>query len=324
MNKILVTGAAGYIGSVLVRQLLMKGYFVTGLDSLCFGGESLLGVYNHPNFEFIKGDIRCENDLLESINGIDSVVHLAAIVGDPACSKQPRLAKETNWIASKLLFDFCNESTNVKQFIFSSTCSNYGRMKGIDFVDEKSPLNPISLYAKLKVKFEDYILQNKRRDDLFPTVLRFSTAYGLSPRTRFDLTVNDFVRELAFKHELEIYDSQLWRPYCHVEDIARSCVLVIESDYSKIGNNVFGVGDTKENYQKKMIVEELLKIYPKAKIKYVNKDKDRRNYRVDFSKIKKELPFKIKKKVPDGMKEIASAFNKELFMDPFHEKYQNI
>ena len=144
MEKVLVTGAAGYIGSVLTRQLLNKGYFVRGLDILNFGGESLIGIYNNPKFEFIKGDVRKTKDLEKAIDGVDAVVHLAAIVGDPACAKEPEIAKETNWEASQMLFDLCNESTYIKQFIFASTCSNYGKMKGDGFVNEESPLNPVS------------------------------------------------------------------------------------------------------------------------------------------------------------------------------------
>ena len=169
-----------------------------------------------------------------------------------------------------------------------------------------------------------YILESETRDDLISTVLRFSTIYGLSPRIRFDLTVNEFVRELAFERELVIFGEQFWRPYCHVEDLARACVLVIESNSPKKSHEVFGVGDTRENYQKKMLADELLKIYPKGKIKYVHKDEDPRNYRVNFSKIKNELDFQITKRVPDGMKEISSILNEGLLIDPFNDKYKNI
>lgn len=324
MKKVLVTGSAGYIGSFLTRQLLNKGYKVRGLDILNFGGESLLGIYNNPNFEFIKGDIRKTKDLEKAIDRVDAIVHLASIVGDPACTKQPYVANETNWIASKRLFDLCNNSKNVKKFIFASTCSNYGKMEGDGFVNEESPVNPVSLYAKLKVKVEKYILQSKTRNDFIPTILRFSTVYGFSPRIRFDLTVNEFVRELAFERELVIFGEQFWRPYCHVEDLAKACITVLESDAEKVSHNVFGVGDTDENYKKKMLAEELLKIYPKAKIKYVHKDEDPRDYKVDFSKIQKELNFNITKTVPDGMIEIANLLKDGLLVNPFDRKYQNI
>ena len=324
MNRtILVTGAAGYIGSVLVRRLLEKEYNVRGFDNLSFGGESLVGIYNHPNFEFHKGDVRNGSDLTRAIEGVQSVVHLAAIVGDPACAQQPELASEINWEASKSLFDLCNSSSNVGRFVFASTCSNYGKVPGDGFVNEESTLSPVSIYAELKVKFERYILESKTRKDFIPTALRFATVYGLSHRIRFDLTVNEFTREVALGKPLDIYGEQFWRPYCHVEDLARGCILTLESPPEKVRNNVFGVGDTSENYQKAMLAEELLKIDPAAKIRFVSKSEDPRDYRVDFSKIKNELGFEISRRVPDGIREIYRILKDGIISDPYSKSYQN-
>jgi nucleoside-diphosphate-sugar epimerase len=323
MRKVLVTGAAGYIGSVLVRQLLEKNYNVRGLDMLFFGGEALISIYNHPNFEFMKGDVRDSKTIEHALKGVTDVVHLAAIVGDPACAKQPELTKETNWEASKLLFDRCNKGT-VNQFVFASTCSNYGKMKDDSFVNEDSELRPVSLYAELKVKFEKYILETKVRDDFSPTALRFSTVYGLSPRMRFDLTINEFIREATFGKELKIFGEQFWRPYCHVEDLASACVKVLENPIEKVRENVFNVGDTKENYSKKMIAEEILKILPNTNIKYVQKNEDPRDYRVDFSKIQNELGFSITKTVSTGLMEIHRILRDGLISDPYSKIYRNI
>ncbi len=324
MNKILITGAAGYIGAVLVRQLLEKGYKVRGLDNLTYYGESLLSVYNHSDFEFMKGDIRNEDDLEKGIEGVDAVVHLAAIVGDPACLKQQELAKTINWEATKKLFDLCSETYDIQRFIFASTCSNYGKMEGNGYVNENSPLRPVSLYAELKVKFEEYLLNASPANGMAATSLRFSTVYGLSPRIRFDLTVNDFMLEVTMGNELVVFGEQFWRPYCHVEDLARACVLALESDSAKVANNVFNVGDTEENYQKKMIVEEILKIVPDARIKYVHKDEDLRDYRVDFTKIQTELGYTITKTVPDGLREIHSILTDGLVSNPNSPNYRNI
>lgn len=324
MKKVLVTGAAGYIGSVLTMQLIEAGYHVRGFDLLKFGGESLLGIYNHPKFELLKGDIRSNADCLKAIQGIDAVVHLAAIVGDPACAKQPDLATETNWTATKNIFDLCAESHSVKKFVFASTCSNYGKMDGDGYLNEDSPLRPVSLYAELKVRFEEYLLDSKPANGLAATSLRFSTVYGLSPRVRFDLTVNEFIREVTFGNELVVYGKEFWRPYCHVWDLAQSCVLILQSKPEKVGQKVFGVGDTAENYQKMMIVDEILKIVPDAKIKYVHKDEDPRDYRVDFSKIANELGFKISRTVPQGLLEINAILRNGLLSDPFSPAYRNI
>lgn len=324
MKNILVTGAAGYIGSVLVRQLLDNGYSVRGMDILNFGGESLLSIYNHPNFEFFNGDIRNDNDLIKGLNDVWGVVHLAAIVGDPACAKQPELATETNLIASKKLFDLCNNRENVQRFVFASTCSNYGKMDCDGYVNENSSLMPVSLYAELKVKFEKYLLDSETRESFIPTALRFSTVYGPSPRMRFDLTINEFIKDVALGRELLIFGEQFWRPYCHVEDLSRACVHVLEADPGIVDHNVYNVGDTNENYQKKMIADEILKIVPDAKIKYVHKDEDLRDYRVEFSKIAKELNYSITKRVPNGLKEIYNIIKDGLLTDIDSPKFVNI
>ena len=246
--KVLVTGGAGYIGSVLVRQLLNKGYQVRAFDSLKFGGDALYDVMLNPNFEFMKGDVRNADDVDNALKGIDAIAHLAAIVGDPACKKFSEEAQQTNWDGSVALFEAA-EKAGVKRFVFASTCSNYGKMPDPDsFVTETSALNPVSLYAELKVKFENYLLNERKDTSMCSTALRFSTVYGFSPRIRFDLTVNEFTRNAAIHGEQEIWGQQFWRPYCHVDDLARAVVLVLETTEEKVRANVFNVGSTEENY----------------------------------------------------------------------------
>ncbi len=322
--KVMVTGAAGYIGSVLVNQLLRKGYEVVGVDSLMFGGDAIISVYNHPKFSFHKADIRDIETIKPILKDVDAVVHLAAIVGDPACAKDPELAESINWDGAVGLLDAAHAEDNVKRFVFASTCSNYGKMEGDELITEDSPLKPVSLYAELKVKFENYLLQGKYREDFMPTALRFSTVYGLSPRLRFDLTVNEFTRDVALGRELVIFGEQFWRPYCHVEDLARACIAVIEAESEKVKQDVFNVGDTNENYQRKMLVDELQVLLPEMKVKYVQKDEDPRDYRVAFEKIKNTLGFEITKIVPDGMKEIIKILEDGIITDPDSPKYKNI
>ena len=321
--KVLVTGGAGYIGSVLVRQLLSKGHIVRTLDSLKFGGESLYDVMLHPGFEFMKGDVRVATDVKRALEGIDAVAHLAAIVGDPACKKFSDEARETNWDAGVALFNAA-EDAGVKRFVFASTCSNYGKMPDPDsFVLETSELNPVSLYAELKVKFEKYLLEEKKESRMCCTSLRFATVYGFSPRIRFDLTVNEFTRNAAVHGEQEIWGKQFWRPYCHVDDLARSVVLVLESPEEKVRANVFNVGNTEENYNKGMIIEEVCKIVPNTRVIYVDSSEDPRDYRVNFDKIKNELGFTITKKVPNGIKEVYTLLKTGIVTDPFDQKFRN-
>jgi nucleoside-diphosphate-sugar epimerase len=324
MKKVLVTGGAGYIGSVLVRILLNKGYFVRAVDSLKFGGDALYDVMENPNFEFMKGDIRNDADIDKALAGMDYIAHLAAIVGDPACSKLSDEAKEVNWTASVSLFEKA-EKAGIKRFVFASTCSNYGKMDDPDsFVNEDSELRPVSLYAELKVKFENFLLNEKKDAKIAAIALRFSTVYGFSPRIRFDLTVNEFTRNVCIKGEQEIWGPQFSRPYCHVDDLARAVALVLEAPEEKVRTKVFNVGDTKENYSKRMLMEEIQKQIPDAKAIYVEKSEDPRDYRVNCDKIKNELGFTITKKVPDGIREITKLMRSGIITDPYSQKFRNI
>lgn len=322
-KKILVTGGAGYIGSVLVRQLLERNYKVRVLDILKFGGESIFYLLNNQDFEFQKGDVRNKKNVEKAFEGIDAVINFAAIVGDPACAKEPELAKETNFKASKKLYKLANEN-GVKKFIFASTCSNYGKMSDPnEFVNEESELAPVSLYAETKVATESFLLSQNKNNICKPTCLRFSTVYGLSPRMRFDLTVNEFTKELALDRELVVFGEQFWRPYCHVIDLARSVVAVLEANEEKVAFEVFNVGDTNENYQKQMLADEIIKQIPDGKVKYVEKNEDPRDYRVSFEKIKERLGFSITKTVPDGIAQIIKVVKESFLNNPDDKKYQN-
>ena len=327
MEHILVTGGAGYVGSGLLRELLLQGYSVTCVDKLMFGGESLLDIWHNDNFQLIKCDVNDWNKFNKILhdNDFDAVIHLAAIVGDPACKMQSELAEKTNWESSKWLLDKCVE-IGIPKFIFASTCSNYGKMNNPEsYVDEDSILAPVSLYAELKVKFEKYMLNEITKNSNFsPTSLRFSTVYGLSPRMRFDLTVNEFTKDLALGRELTIFGEQFWRPYCHVKDFSNAFVTVLRSSTDKVAYNVFNVGDTSENYTKQMLIDEIKKAIPDSKIKYVNKNDDPRDYRVNSDKIKRELGFEITMRVADGIKEVKRMILEGVIQDPEDQRYYNI
>lgn len=322
-KKVLVTGGAGYIGSILVRLLLERGYYVRVVDNLLFGGESLLGLLNRRDFEFIRADVRDDKVMQKAVEGMDYVVHLAAIVGDPACAAQPDLAQEVNLTATKKLFELCN-AADVERFVFASTCSNYGKMPDPNaYVDETSELRPVSLYARTKVESERYLLSSSQAQTI-PVILRFATVYGISYRMRFDLTVNEFTRELAMGNELIVYGEQFWRPYTHVVDLARSVVLALEAKKQDVAFEVFNVGDTSENYRKKDIIELLLHYFPNARIKYVVRTEDPRDYRVSFEKIRQKLGYKITFRVKDGIEQIKYALETGLISNPYEKKYRNV
>lgn len=321
--KILITGGAGYVGSVLVPLLLADGNHVRVLDTLLHDGRSMLGVWSHPNFEFLRGDVRDRKTLQDALAGIDAVVHLAAIVGDPACSRQPDLARSVNLEASLALIEE-SQRAKVCRFIFASTCSNYGKMKGSSqYVDEKSELCPVSLYAKTKVAVEQALLGTGLRKDWSPTPLRFATVFGVSPRMRFDLTVNEFTVEMLTKKQLLVYGEQFWRPYIHVRDAARGIQLVLNSPMEKVGGNVFNVGATDQNFQKQQLVEMIRPYAPDADVKFVRMEEDPRDYRVSFTRITDVLGFSITRSVADGIAEVARLVRSEVVTDIGTGRYRN-
>jgi nucleoside-diphosphate-sugar epimerase len=325
MKTVCVTGGAGYIGSTLVRLLLENKLRVVVVDKLMYGAQSLEGVRAHPGFTLINGDINVDATwkAVFGHTSIDAIVHMAAIVGDPACAKDRSRAEAVNWNGSLRVLAAAREN-RVGRFIFVSTCSNYGKMADPGgYVDESSPLAPVSLYAELKVKFERKLMEDRSGDGFCPLILRFATAYGLSHRMRFDLTVNEFTRDLALKRELQIFGGQFWRPYCHVNDLSRAVLLALQCDAAKFAYGVFNVGDTKENFQKQMIVDEISKVIRNPKIRYVTKGEDPRDYRVSFEKVKRELGFSITKTVPDGIREINEALAAGAFKNPDDEQYCN-
>ena len=324
-SKILITGGAGYIGSVLTGLLLRSGFKVKVIDNLSFGGESLLGYLYHPNFEFVHGDVCNRDDVCRVLKGITGVVHLAAIVGDPACKKNPELATRINKSASEMLCQMSIDA-GIKRFVFVSTCSNYGKMEDSNsYVDENSPLNPISHYAELKVSFENYLMINKS-ENLTPVCLRFATAYGLSPRPRFDLTVNEFCRELYLGRQLEVYGEQFWRPYCHTRDLANACRLALMASAEKVAYQTFNVGSTNENYTKNDLVGFILDKLPhrKDKVTFVEKKEDPRDYRVNCDKIRKVLKFIPVFNVRDGIVEIIKAMKNGTISNPDSKAYRNL
>jgi len=322
IKKILVVGGAGYIGSVVTAQALSGDYKVRVLDNLSFGGESLLPVMSHPGFEFQRGDIRRPQDIATAVAGMDAIIHLAAIVGDPACAKDPALAEAVNGEAPRRLLTTALDE-GVRRFVFASTCSNYGRMSTPDeMVDETSPLNPVSLYAELKVGFEQHLLE---QDSTSPVVLRFATAYGLSPRPRFDLTVNEFTRDLVLGRPLEIYGELFWRPYCHIDDLAAACLMALAADDDVVARRAFNVGSASENYQKKRLGQMICEQLPGSEdlVSHVHRDEDPRDYRVRFDRIESELGFGITRTVRDGIGEIIHALRSGIIAAPDSDRYRN-
>jgi nucleoside-diphosphate-sugar epimerase len=315
-RHVLVVGGAGYLGNVLVRKLLGDGHRVRVLDKLIFDhGQALAGVLETPGLSFVHGDLLNVADLERSLDGITDVVLLAAMVGDPCCKKYEDLAREVNVVGAKLVFDTA-AGRGIDRFVFTSTCSNYGLRTTDEPATEEADLAPVSLYAETKVEFEKYVLEQAAEVDFSPTVLRISTAYGLSPRMRFDLTISEFTRTLTIGDELLVYDADTWRPYCHVADISRAIGMVLDAPRDDVAAEVFNVGHLDENFTKRMVVEAVQEHLGGAgKLSFHEGGVDPRNYRVNFDKIRERIGFEPIMRVPVSVGNLVRAIQGQGFPD---------
>lgn len=308
-TRILLIGGAGYIGTAVTEFFLQKKYQVTCLDNFIFDNEYAINSFrSSKNYKIIKGDLRDEGICEKLIFSHDVIIVLGGLVGDPITKKYPSESKLINSEGIKKLILICKKKNDGK-LIFVSTCSNYGLSSTDDLLDENSELKPLSLYAQQKVEIEKFILSLKSKIKISPTILRFSTAFGLSPRMRFDLTINQFTKSIYQNEPLLVFDAETWRPYCHVKDFAHALEKIIDSNNKLTDFEVFNVGGEKNNFTKKQITELILKQLPhNDNVSYTNKKFDPRNYRVNFSKIEKILNFRIKYGVEEGIEEMIKFF----------------
>ena len=321
MKNILLIGGEGYVGNVLCQNLMQNNYSVISIDNLLYDNhQCVINKCYFNNYKFVFGDM-CDDRLLKPlIDSSDIVILLAGLVGDPITKNFPKESHKINDEGVMKVIKICADS-DIERFIFISTCSNYGLIKGNELADENHELNPLSLYAESKVKAEKYILSLKDKTDMNPTILRFATAFGLSPRMRFDLTISNFTRDLFLNNELIVYDANTWRPYCHVKDFARLIKTVIEAPLSKTSFEVFNVGGDSNNATKQMIVDKILNRVPNGRVVYQENGNDARNYRVSFEKIKSYFGFNPKYSIDDGINELIDSIQNHVFDNI--EKSQN-
>lgn len=327
-RHVLITGGAGYIGSILTSELLRQNYRVTILDSLLFGGESIVPFLNHPNFHFIKADVTEPRVVRDAIKRDwqkpDAVVHLAAIVGFPACQAVGKqVAWKYNVEATKMVFEQAAD-LGVERFVFASTYSNYGLSEDGKPVTEETPLNPQSLYAETKIASEEFLLAQKDAA-CAPLLFRFATLYGVSPRTRFDLIVNQFVLEAFTKRSLIIYQRGYSRSFVHIRDVVRGVIMGLEAEQSKIRGQVFNLGTENGNYSKDDIVGLVLKRMPETTVEYkdLTFGGDMRDITVSFEKIQCVLGFDTTLTVDDGVREVLFALKSGLIRNPTEDRYRN-
>lgn len=314
-RSVLVVGGAGYVGSVLTTLLLDAGAQVRVLDQLIYdNGFALQHLLDQGRLSFMRGDLRDRDVFRRAAEGVSDVVLLASLVGDPICKKYPELATQVNVDGAKQIIDALDD-IGVRRFVFASTCSNYGIHDPGTLAPETSELNPQSLYARTKIEVEQYLLEKAQSASFTGTVLRVATAYGLSPRMRFDLTVSQFAWELASGAHLLVYDADTWRPYCHVRDISKAIMTVLSRPEERVRGEVFNVGDDSQQFTKRMIVEEVQKHLDGVDVEYRSGDTDPRNYRVSFRKIAERLGFECDFTVQRYIPVVTQAVRSGIFPD---------
>lgn len=302
-RRVLVIGGAGYIGSALVPKLLNRGCHVRVLDALLFGKEPIAEFAEHPNLEIIEGDFRHVEHVVQAIQNVDSVVHLGAIVGDPACNLDENLTIDVNLSATRMIAELA-KSAGVERFIFASTCSVYGACD--DVLDEHSVVKPVSLYGNTKLASER-ILASMASDRFKPTIVRFATIYGFSGRTRFDLVVNLLTAKAKIDGEITVFGGDQWRPFVHVDDAAAGVALILDSPMELIGHEIFNVGSNEQNHTIADIGKLVGQHVVDAKLTVSGNDGDLRNYRVDFSKIRNQLNYQPNWTVDQGIQQVLEA-----------------
>ena len=307
-KTLLISGGAGYIGSALVSRVLRDtNWHVKVFDDLMYGGNSLFQFYKFDRFSFIKGDLR-KFQLEKILDGVDYVVNLAALVGEPICKKYPKEAKEINYEANLNLAKNC-ESLGISRYLMMSTCSNYGLRENQEMLTEEDELQPISLYSETKVESEKKLLNEF--SNLPTIILRASTAYGMASRIRFDLLLHQFIFEAWVKKQINLFGANSWRPMVHVDDIARAIVISLTKNEQISHKDVFNVGSNDQNFKKiqlaKMVAERL-----NVDIVESESKKDPRDYRVSFDKIVTELGFNTIHNPKESIEQIVASLENGL------------
>ena len=321
-RTVLVIGGGGYIGSALLPKLLARGHRVRLLDRLFYGYEPIREILNHPNLDIRQADFRRIDKLVECMSNVDAVIHLGAIVGDPACALDQDLTIEVNLIATRTIAEVA-KGYGIRRFLFASTCSVYGASPKNKLLTEASPLNPVSLYAVTKLASEK-VLMDMASDTFSPTCLRFSTIYGLSGRTRFDLVVNLLTAKALMDGQITIQGGDQWRPFLHVDDAALAILHTLESPLPKVHKEVFNVGSDEQNQTIQEIGDLIQRKVPGAEIVNLGSGGDRRDYRADFRKIREQIGFVPRWAITEGIDQVIGVIQSGKVKDYRAALYSNV
>lgn len=301
MRHVLITGGAGYIGSVLTPLLLQNHYAVTVLDNLMYRQATLLECFGHPHFHFIKGDAADRTLIEKLLVNVDDIIPLAAIVGAPACNLNPALSKLVNYDAVLMLLECLQPHQRI---VFPNTNSGYGIGEKDAFCTEESPLRPVSLYGQLKVEIEKVLLNSGRA-----VCLRLATVFGVSPRMRLDLLVNDFTYRACHDKSIVLFEEHFKRNYIHVQDVARTFLFGLEN-FEKMRGQAYNVGLSHASLSKKELCDKIRQYIPDLYVHAapIGKDPDQRNYVVSNAKLE-ALGWKPIKSLDEGIRELIEAYS---------------
>jgi nucleoside-diphosphate-sugar epimerase len=318
-GPVLVIGGAGYIGSWLAKRLLEEGQSVRILDNAVYGLEPIRDLLGYPKFNYVNGDCRNIQDVVKAMRGVSSVVHLAAIVGDPACELDHKTTIEINYAATRMLIEIA-KGYGVDRFLFASSCSVYGASD--ELMSEASSIAPISLYGETKVSSERALLE-AAGDDFHPVLMRFATVFGLSNRPRFDLVVNLLSAKAKQHGAITIFNGEQWRPFVHVKDLANSMLLLLNAPRDVVSRQIFNVGDNRLNYRLSDVATVIQHVFPGTRVEYVD-NTDKRNYRVNFDKIRQSVGFECRLSLEDGVREIKAALESDSMESYDHYRFNNL
>ncbi len=320
-ETVLVTGGAGYIGSILCRLLLDAGYCVRVLDNLAFGLAPIEALLERPGFELLREDIRHIEVLDRAIFGVDRIIHLAAIVGDPACQLDSAKAITSNLFATQAMAEIARRY-RVKQFIFASSCSVYGN-SGESWADETSPVEPASLYSETRLDAESYLLK-LNNSEFCTTIARLATVFGLSPRMRFDLVVNVLAAHAVSNREITIFGPEQFRPFIHVTDVAAALMQMIQAPLERVAGQIFNVGSDKENYTMEALGRLVTETVDGTRISIQPGHADPRSYRISCAKIADRLGFACRTSVSEGIREVSNALEGGRISDHSEFRFSNL
>lgn len=319
-SNVLVIGGAGYVGSALIPKLLDRGFRVRLLDCFLYGEEAIKPFMQHPNLEIHRGDFRNVDTVVAAMRDMNSTIHLGAIVGDPACELDEELTIQTNLIATRMIAQVA-KGNGISRFVFASSCSVYGASD--ELLNERSALNPVSLYARSKIASEN-VLMSLRGDQFQPVILRFGTIYGLSGRTRFDLVVNLLAAKALVENVITVFGKDQWRPFLHVHDAGRSVLAALEASGEAVAPAIFNIGCDEQNLTLGQVGSLIASMVPGSVLQCTEENVDLRNYRVEFRRVREAFGFRPVWTIEAGIQQVLDAMRSGRIADYKDARYSNV